>query len=539
MSAIHRISPQADVISKKYALHANITAAKSLMQILRTNLGPKGTLKMLVGGAGQIKLTKDGYVLLSEMSIQHPTAALIARTAAAQDAGTGDGSTSAVLMTGELLRQCEMLIAEDVHPRILVDGILDGKLVALKFLETFKQVFDPMECKEGDARPLLCEVARTSLRTKLDVDMADQLTEICVDACSCIKKPNMPLDLHMIEILTMQHNTEFDTRLVRGMVLDHGARHPNMPKRSEKCFILVANVCLEYENTEVHSGFFYKSAEQREKLVKAERANVDGRVQDIINLKNEACSGENEKNSFILINQGGIDPISLDALQKNSIVGIRRAKRRNMERLPLCCGGYAVNSTKDLALDCLGYAGLVYEHSLGDDKFTFIEEVKNPTSVSIIIKGAHKHVVMQIKDAIRDGLRAVNNVYNDKFWIPGAGAFELACHDHLMKYADTCKGRSKLGIQALANSMLVIPKTLAINSGFDQQDTMLKLQDELKKKPIVGLCVKTGGTIDPKEEGIWDNYCVKSQCLYLACGITSQLLSVDEIMRAGRRMQKS
>merc|ERR1719317_779863 len=149
-------------------------------------------------------------------------------------------------------------------------------------------------------------------------------------------------------------------------------------------------------------------------------------------------------------------------------------------------------------MDCLGYAGLVYEHSLGDDKFTFIEEVKNPTSVSIIIKGAHKHVVTQIKDAIRDGLRAVNNVYNDKFWIPGAGAFELACHDHLMKYSDTVKGRSKLGIQALANSMLIIPKTLALNSGFDQQDTMLKLQDELKKETRRWVMCKDGRYHRPK-----------------------------------------
>lgn len=543
MAAIHRISPEADVISKHHALAANITAAKSLMSILKSNLGPKGTLKMLVGGAGQIKLTKDGYVLLSEMSIQHPTAALIARTAAAQDGATGDGSTTAVLQTGELLRQCEMMVAEDVHPRVLCDGIIEAKDEALKFLEKFKQEIDPVDNKDEDAvRAQLVEIASTSLRTKLEPHMAELLTEICVDACNCIKKPGQPLDLHMVEILTMQHHSDVDTRLVRGLVLDHGARHPQMKRDNKNCFILVANVCLEFENTEVHSGFFYKDAEQREKLVKAERFNVNKRVEDIIALKNEVCGDDKTKN-FVLINQGGIDPISLDMLQKNGIVGIRRAKRRNMERIPLACGGYACNSTADLSPECLGYAGHVYEHAIGDDKFTFLEDVKNPTSVTVLIKGAHKHTVLQIKDALRDGLRAVKNVYSDKCWVPGAGAFELGCHQHLMKYADTVKGRKKLGIQALANSMLVIPKTLAVNSGFDQQDTMLKLQDEMRKteagtEKTVGLCVATGGALDPQAEGIWDNYNVKKQTIYLATSIACQLLSVDEVIRAGRRMAK-
>merc|ERR1712176_114661 len=216
-----------------------------------------------------------------------------------------------------------------------------------------------------------------------------------------------------------------------------------------------------------------------------------------IALKNEVV-GQDKTKSFVLINQGGIDPISLDMLQKNNIVGIRRAKRRNMERIPLACGGYACNSTADLTKDALGWADHVYEHQIGDDKFTFLEGVKNPTSCTVLIKGAHKHTVLQIKDALRDGLRAVKNVYSDQAWIPGAGAFELALYQHLMKHAESIKGRKKLGIHALAKSMLIIPKSLAGNSGFDQQDTMLKLMDDMSKaeaeseagdKKFVGLCV--------------------------------------------------
>eukprot|EP00483_Globobulimina_turgida_P012861 UN12885 len=230
-------------------------------------------------------------------------------------------------------------------------------------------------------RELLRNVARTSLRTKLNQELADHLTDIVVDAVLTVRNPKHPnkdsqIDLHMIEIMIMAHKSEFDTKLVRGLVLDHGARHPNMSKRSENCYICTANIGLEWEKTEVNSSFFWSSAEQREKLVAAERKHVNDKVTGIIALKKEVC-GDDLTKSFVLVNQQGIDPISLDLLQKEGIIGIRRAKKRNMERIPLACGGYAVNSIQDLVPECLGNAGLVYEHVLGEDKFTFIEDVAN------------------------------------------------------------------------------------------------------------------------------------------------------------------
>ena len=278
MSAVKFVNQEADIIKKAQALQVNITAGKGLQEVLKSNLGPKGTIKMLVGGAGQVKLTKDGNILLHEMQIQHPTAAMIARAATAQDDIVGDGTTTNVLFIGELLRKSEQFLAEGVHPRILVDGIEMAKNETLKFLETFK-------IEKEMNREILLEVARTSLMTKIHPRLAEQLTDIVTDAVLQIKKPNGQIDLHMVELMHMKHKLTNESKLIRGLVLDHGARHPDMPKKLENCFILTCNVSLEYEKTEVHSGFFWSSAEQRDNLIKSERKFTDEKVQKIIDLK--------------------------------------------------------------------------------------------------------------------------------------------------------------------------------------------------------------------------------------------------------------
>ena len=294
----------------------------------------------------------------------------------------------------------------------------------------------------------------------------------------------------MIEIMKMQHRTASDTSLIRGLALDHGARHPDMPKRVENAFILTLNVSLEYEKSEVNSGFYYSSAEQREKLVESERRFVDEKLRKIVELKKEVC-GNDPKKGFVIINQKGIDPLSLDVLVKNGIYALRRAKRRNMERLQLVCGGTAQNSVDDLTPDVLGWAGLVYEHQLGEEKYTFVvsdrnvmeqetqlmqglkEEVKDPKSVTLLIKGPNAHTIMQITDAVRDGLRSVYNMIIDKSVVPGAGAFQIACAAHLSSegFRRQVKGKAKYGVSAFADALLVIPKTLAANSGHDIQDS--------------------------------------------------------------------
>uniref|UniRef100_A0A8B9H8D9 Chaperonin containing TCP1, subunit 6A (zeta 1) n=1 Tax=Astyanax mexicanus TaxID=7994 RepID=A0A8B9H8D9_ASTMX len=424
MSAIKALNPKAEVARAQAALAVNISAARGLQDVLKSNLGPKGTMKMLVSGAGDIKLTKDGNVLLHEMQIQHPTASLIAKVATAQDDITGDGTTSNVLIIGELLKQADLYVSEGLHPRIIAEGFEAAKDKALEVLEEVKVT------KEMD-RETLINVARTSLRTKVHTQLADLLTEAVVDAVLAIKKPNEPVDLFMVEIMEMKHKTESDTQLIRGLVLDHGARHPDMKKRVEDAFVLTCNVSLEYEKTEVTSGFFYKSADEREKLVKAERKFIEERVQKIIALKNKVCA-DNDK-GFVVINQKG------------------------------------------------------------EEKYTFIEKCGNPRSVTLLIKGPNKHTLTQIKDAVRDGLRAVKNAIEDGAVVAGAGAFEVAVADALVKHKPKVKGRAQLGVQAFADALLIIPKVLAQNSGYDPQETLVKLQTEFKESAqLIGVDLSTG-----------------------------------------------
>ncbi|XP_065664322.1 T-complex protein 1 subunit zeta isoform X2 [Hydra vulgaris] len=525
MSAVKLINPKAEVARASAALQLNISAAKGLQEVLKTNLGPKGTMKMLVSGAGDIKLTKDGNVLLHEMQIQHPTAALIAKVATAQDDITGDGTTSNVLIIGELLKQADLYISEGLHPRLVTEGFEMAKKRALEVLEEIK-----IQSKLD--RDTLINVARTSLRTKTPKELADHLTEIVVDAVLAVKKDGHPIDLHMVEIMEMIHKTDSDTKLVSGLVLDHGARHPDMLKKVDNAYILTCNVSLEYEKSEVNAGFFYKTASEREQLVKAERKFIDDRVHKVIQFKKKRCDGTDK--GFVIINQKGIDPVSLDLLAREGIVALRRAKRRNMERLPLAFGGYAVNSFDELTDDCLGFAGTVYEHSLGDSKFTFLEDSKDPKSVTILVKGPNKYTITMIKDAVRDGLRAVKNAIEDECVVPGAGAYEIATYAALVALKETVSTRARLGVQAFADALLIIPKALASNSGFDPQEATVKLQAEYGSSKVpVGLNLSTGEPMNPVTEGILDNYRVKRQLINSCTVIAGNLLLVDEVMKAG------
>ena len=290
MSQIRDVNPNAEIVSKTQARAVNVAAGIGLLNVLKSNLGPRGTLKLLVGGAGQLKLTKDGLVLLKEMQIQHPTAVLIARTATAQDDITGDGTTSTVLMCGELLRQADRHISEGVHPRIIVEGLEKAREAALLYLDEIKTTFDEENSEKMiENRDLLTSIALTSLATKLDIDSSLSLSKALVSSIQCIYGgPDMPIDLSRIEVMPMPRSTN-ESRFVNGIVLDHGARHPDMPDVLTNCRIMTLNTSLEYEKTETQSGFYYSSAEEREKLVESERKWLDERCKQIVDFKRSVC----------------------------------------------------------------------------------------------------------------------------------------------------------------------------------------------------------------------------------------------------------
>jgi len=526
------VNPNADAATQKgQALQINTGAAKGLAEVLRTNLGPTGTMKMLVDGAGDVTLTKDGNSLLTRMQIQHPTATLIARAATAQDEMVGDGTSTAVVFIGELLKQADRYMSEGVHPRLIAEGFDIAKALTIHFLDKFKKEVTP-------DRELLISVARTALRTKVNQELADILTEVVVDAVLLVKREGVPLDLHMVEVQTMKHRLGVETKLVRGLVFDHGARHPDMPKKLENCYVFACNVELEYEKTEVNSQFFYNSAEQREKMVEAERKVVDDRCRKIIELKKKVCDGTDK--TFVVINMRGIDPMSLDLFAKEGIIALRRAKRRNMERLALAAGCTCVQACEDLSPDCLGEAGSVYEYTLGEDKFTFMEDLKEPTSCTVLIRGPNAFTIGLINESLRDGLRAVKNTLETSTVVPGAGSFEIACAAWIRANMDKADGRAKLGLEVFAESLLVVPKSLAENSGHDPQDVIIKMRDAQAANPDVpvGLDILTGEVLEPMSAGIVDTFLSKRHMIGTAPVIANQLLLVDEILRAGRKKEK-
>eukprot|EP01064_Diplonema_japonicum_P017447 TRINITY_DN2556_c0_g2_i1.p1 TRINITY_DN2556_c0_g2~~TRINITY_DN2556_c0_g2_i1.p1 ORF type:complete len:566 (+),score=204.33 TRINITY_DN2556_c0_g2_i1:65-1699(+) len=539
-TAMQYLNPNGASVQGRAAMHFSISGAKGLMNVLRTNLGPMGTMKMLVGGAGQIKMTKDGSVLLGEMQIQHPTAALIARASTAMDDETGDGTTSTVIMIGEALTHADELVAEGIHPRTIAEGFDLAANEAIKFLESRKIPITP-----ENEREMLDTIARSSLSTKIQPELVEKLAVNIVDAVLTIRRPEEQIDLHMVEIMHMKHKLGSETKFIPGLVLDHGGRHPEMPRYVENCYILTCNVSLEYEKSELNSGFYYKTADQKEAMANAERKTVDSRCHAIVELKNKLCPEGSGKN-LVVINQKGIDPMSLDILARNGILGLRRAKRRNMERIALCCGGEAVNHFDDLNESHLGWAELVHEHVLGDEKYTFIEKPKTPLSGTILLKGPNDHTIAQIKEAVRDGLRAVRNAIEDGCVVAGAGDFESACKVHLDHFADKEEVKNELTpcVKAFGDALMGVPKVLAESAAEGGaapalRHTLLRNQREgYGTESRFGLDLESGCVTDPVAAGVVDNFRVKRQQLEATAVIATQLLLIDEVMKAGGRGAK-
>jgi len=445
------------------------------------------------------------------------------------------------------LWQCGQYLSDGVHARVLVEGFELAKEQALKFLEEYKS--SPLAgIKDEKARleaekSLMEQVARVSLRTKVSpVSFADHLASIVAGAIEVVRNDvvGSTFDLHMVEIMQMPFHLADETQLVRGLVLDHGARHHDMPRRVSNAYLLVCNVSMEYEKSEVNSSLTYSSAAERVEMAAAERSRCDEIVKQAIALLGELRKKDPTAN-LVVINQKGIDPPALQMFADAGILALRRAKRRNMERLTHACGGVPLNTLDGATVDQLGHADSVYEQTIGEDKYTFVEGCRFPRSCTILIKGSDQHTMTQIKDALRDGLRAAKNLVDDGFSVvAGAGAFEVACAQEILRRAATTAGigKARLGMEAYAHALEVVPKTLAANAGLDAVDTLLAVQDaqnrehegpEGKKMSHMGVGLEDGTPVDAEKEGIWDNVVVKRRALQSATVIAQQLLLVDVV----------
>ena len=497
------------------SLNVSINAAKGLQEIMKSNLGIHGTLKMLVSGSGELKITKDGFVLLQEMQIQNPIASLIAKSISVQNYKLGDGTTSIIIILGEIFRQIEKYIEKGIHPQIICQGIDLGKRELEKWLPT-----QTVELKINKLS--LLTLATSVLSTKLKKNLVSKLANIVANAILTIYREGEEIDLDMIEIMSMESQIELESRFIKGIVLDHGSRHIGMPSILNDSFILLCNISLEYEKSEFDSEFTFNSIDKQEKLSFKERDFIDKKVKKIIQLKRSVC--KDTKKGFLVINQKGIDMVSLDILSKEGILAIRRAKRKNMERISLMCNAVPINSVDDIKAEVLGYAGLVYEQIVNEEKYTFIENVSNPFSGTILIKGRNTFLKQQIKDAIKNSLVTLKNFIKDKSVLIGGGQVELASYNHLISYSEVIKGRKKFGVIALAAGILSIPKTLSENSGEDPYLYFNKIENILIQNN------NFASVIESNQNQIFDCFTVKKQILNSVCSITNNILLIDEII---------
>lgn len=505
----------------KTAQHANIMAARIVAETVKSALGPKGMDKMLVDSMGDVTITSDGRKILDEMDIQHPAAKMMVEVAKTQDNEVGDGTTTAVVIAGELLGKAEDLIEKNVHPTIIIDGY---RKAADKALETLEKM--AISVKPAD-KEFLKKVAATSMASKLVAENKEYLAEITASAVLSVAQGmegQFKVDIDDIMVEKKPGESLTDTKLINGLVLDKEAVHPGMPKRVEKAKIALLDCALEVEKTEFDAKINIERPEQMDAFLREEENMLRDMVDKIA-----------EKGANILICQKGIDDMAQHFLARNGVLAVRRAKKSDMEKLAKATGGNVVTNIDDLTEKDLGYAELVEERKIGDDKMTFIEGCKDPRSVAILIRGGTKRIVDEAERSIHDALCVARDVVQEPKILAGGGAPELEVARMLKEYADTLPGREALAVQRYAEALEAVPTTLSENAGLDPIDILSELRARHEKgEAWAGVDVHEGKVKDMREQEVFEPLAVKKQIIKSATDAASMILKIDDVIAAGK-----
>ncbi|MGD0951103.1 MAG: thermosome subunit alpha [Methanotrichaceae archaeon] len=496
------------------AQRSNIMAAKAVAGAVRTTLGPKGMDKMLVDTMGDVVITNDGVTILKEMDIEHPAAKMMVEIAKTQDAEVGDGTTTAVVVAGELLKQAEALLDQEIHPTVIAAGYRDA---TDKAIEILKSIAVKVTVKDEE---LLKKIAITAMTGKGSGTSRGDLAGLAVKAVKAVIDEDGTVDTDNITVEKKVGAGITDSQLVEGVVVDKERLHPNMPKKVTGAQIALLNAPVEIEKTEVDAKIEITSPDQLQAFLDQEEVMLKGMVENIVK------TGAN-----VVFAQKGIDDLAQHFLAKAGIYTVRRVKKSDMEKLARATGGRIVTSIHELTKDDLGKAGLVEERKIGDDKMTFVEECTNPKSVSIILRGGTEHVVDELERAMNDAIRVVGVVVEDKMLVPGGGAPEVELALRLREYAATVGGREQLAIEAFADAMEVIPKTLAENAGLDQIDSLVSLRSQHEKGvKSSGLDMETGKPVDMLNLGVVEPLRVKTQAIQSAAEAAVMILRIDDVI---------
>ncbi|MGA2120781.1 MAG: thermosome subunit alpha [Methanoregula sp.] len=496
----------------------NITAAKAVASAVRTTLGPKGMDKMLVDTIGDVVITNDGVTILKEMDIEHPAAKMMVEVAKTQDDEVGDGTTTAVVIAGELLKKAEDLLEQDVHPTIIAAGYRQAAEKAQALLKDL--AFD---VKSTD-KALLKNIAGTAMTGKGAEASKDKLCDLVVRAVMMVTDDDGKVDIENIKVEKKTGGSIEDSEIVEGVLIDKERVHPSMPKKVVNAKILLLNAAVEFKKTEVDAEINITSPDQLQAFLDEEERMVKGIVDKIVK------SGAN-----VLFCQKGIDDIAQHYLAKAGIFATRRVKKSDMEKLARATGASLVSSIDAIGKEELGKAGLVEERKVSGEEMTFVEQCKNPKAVSIIIKGGTEHVVDELERAIHDALRVVGVVVEDKKVVAGGGAIETELSLRLREYAATVGGRAQLAINAFADALEVIPRTLAENAGLDPIDMLVEIRAAHEKgKKTYGLNVFEGKAVDMKAAGVVEPLRVKTQAISSAAEAAVMILRIDDVIASSK-----
>jgi thermosome len=498
------------------AQKSNIMAAKAVANAVRTTLGPKGMDKMLVDAMGDVVITNDGVTILKKMDIEHPAAKMMVEIAKTQDDEVGDGTTTAVVLAGELLERAGDLLEEEIHPTVIAAGYRDAADKAVKLLSE-------MAISVGlEEEALLKRIAITSMSGKGSGVARDALADLALEAIKSIVDDDGTADVENITIEKKVGGKIDDSELVRGMVIDKERLASSMPKRVRDAKIALLNAAIEIEKTEFGSEIEIKSPDQLAAFLDQEELMLKKMVDAIVN------SG-----AGVVFCQKGIDDLAQHFLAKAGVYAARRVKKSDMEKLARATGGRVVTSIHDIAPEDLGRAGLVEEKKIAGDDMTFVLECENPKSVSIILRGGSEHVVDELDRAMEDGLRVLGVTLEDRHFVPGGGAPEIELALRLREYAATVGGREQLAIEAFAEAMEVVPKTLAENGGFDQIDALVALRSEHERgAKSAGLEMETGRPADMLDGGIVEPLRVKVQAIKSAAEAAVMIIRIDDVIAA-------
>ena len=499
----------------------NFTAAKTVAEIVRTSLGPRGMDKMLVDSLGDVTITNDGATILKEIDVQHPAAKMMVEISKATDNEVGDGTTSVVVLAGALIERAEELINKNVHPTVIVDGY---RKTAFRSIEILNSIAMKVDDQNKDQ---LVKVAKTSMQTKLVSKDSLDLANMVVTACKQVsetRNETTKVDLDDIKVEKKAGGSIKDTKLIKGIVLDKEVVHGGMPKRIENAKIALINSALEIEKTEFDAKLNISSPDQMKRFLDEENVMLKSMVNKV------TSAGAN-----VVICQKGIDDIAQHYLAKAGVLTVRRVKESDMTKLSRATDARVINNLDDMTSKDLGNADLVEERKVESDKWVFIEGCQNPKAVTILIRGGSQRVVDEADRSVHDALMVTKDVLEKPLIVAGGGSPEAYVSNKLKEWTTTLTGREQLAAEKFAEALETIPITLAENAGMDTIDTMTELRSKQSKGSTwAGIDVRSSQITDMSELDIVEPLSVKEQIIKSATEVASMILRIDDVIASSK-----